>query len=285
MKSIVLIRVLCLSLLFLTGCAQKGSANDAARVDQTSTPDAVSNEITKDGDRESVSGNGMHVRTSNTVGDVVNHPAFEGFGQFILPLDRGRYDNNMPLANVASLLPYHSNVDPDAAVATINDMIDQAASGKTIFYDIYTDRQKQSDPTKESTGLFFFRGKPGAPVAVISPGGGFSYVGSVHEGFPHAIALSQKGYNAFVLQYRVRRCKAPASMWNSTSIGMLVTALEWVVGQLPRAGSKMPFGFGNITCLYLQVLVLSVVDHSRQPRDQGAVHQQALLLFGHHLRP
>ncbi len=90
-----------------------------------------------------------------------------------------------------------------AVVNTINDMIDEAGSGETIFYDFYTDQQKQSDPTKESTGLFFFRGKPGAPFAVISPGGGFSYVGSVHEGFPHAIALSQKGYNAFVLQYRV----------------------------------------------------------------------------------
>ena len=51
--------------------------------------------------------------------------------------------------------------------------------------------------------MFFFRGKPGAPFAVISPGGGFSYVGSIHEGFPLAVALSQKGYNAFVLQYRV----------------------------------------------------------------------------------
>lgn len=149
--------------------------------------------------------NDMHLKTSNTVRDVVNHPAFEGFGQFILPLDRRRYDNDMPLENVASLLPYHSNVDPDAAVNTINSMIDEAASGETIFYDFYTDRQKQSDPTKESTGLFFFRGKPGAPFAVISPGGGFSYVGSVHEGFPYAVALSQKGYNAFVLQYRVGR--------------------------------------------------------------------------------
>jgi acetyl esterase/lipase len=150
-----------------------------------------------------MSENDMHLKTSNTVRDVVNHPAFEGFGQFILPLDRRRYDNDMPLENVASLLPYHSNVDPDAAVNTINSMIDEAASGETIFYDTYTDRQKQSDPTKESTGLFFFHGKPGAPFAVISPGGGFSYVGSVHEGFPHAVALSQKGYNAFVLQYRV----------------------------------------------------------------------------------
>jgi len=144
-----------------------------------------------------------HVSTGNTVGDIANHPAFTGFGRFILPLDRGRYDEDMPLEKIASLLPYHRHVNPDAAVSTINTMIDEAASGATIFYDFYTDQQKQSDPAKESTGLFFFRGEPGAPFAVISPGGGFSYVGSVHEGFPHAIALSQKGYNAFVLQYRV----------------------------------------------------------------------------------
>lgn len=147
--------------------------------------------------------NVTHLTTSSTIRDVVNHPAFEGFGQFVLPLDRGRYDKDMPLENVASLLPYHSNVDPDAVVSTINHMMDKAASGDPIFCDFYTDRQKQANPIKEATGLFFFRGKPGAPFAVISPGGGFAYVGSVHEGFPHAIALSQKGYNAFVLQYRV----------------------------------------------------------------------------------
>ena len=50
--------------------------------------------------------------------------------------------------------------------------------------------------------MFFFRGRPGAPFAVIAPGGGFSYVASVHEGFPYAAAISSKGYNAFVLRYR-----------------------------------------------------------------------------------
>jgi acetyl esterase/lipase len=203
MKFTVLIGLLCFSLLFPTGCGQKGVTSDAALIGQTSTPNGTSNEITNGDGSGSTTENGMHLKTSSTIRDVVNHPAFEGFGQFILPLDRGRYDIDMPLANVASLLPYHSNVDPDAVINTINDMIDEAGSGKTIFYDFYTDQQKQSDPTKESTGLFFFRGGPGAPIAVISPGGGFSYVGSVHEGFPHAIALSQKGYNAFVLQYRV----------------------------------------------------------------------------------
>jgi acetyl esterase/lipase len=82
-------------------------------------------------------------------------------------------------------------------------MIDEINDGKTIFYDFYTEQQKQENPTKESTGLFFFRGKPVAPFAIVCPGGGFAYVGSLHEGFPHAVDLSKKGYNAFVLKYRV----------------------------------------------------------------------------------
>ena len=90
-------------------------------------------------------------------------------------------------------------------------MIDDVGKGRTVFYDIYTEAQKRADPTKEHTGLFFFRGKPGAPFAVIAPGGGFSYVGSVHEGFPYAVEISSKGYNAFVLKYRVGQGGAVAT--------------------------------------------------------------------------
>ena len=126
-----------------------------------------------------------HLKTSNSIQDVVNHPSFKGFGQFILPLDRGTYDGNMQLDRVGSLLPYHSQIEPEAIVRTINYMIDQVADGKTIFYAFYTERQKLETPAKQNTGLFFFKGKPGAPFGIICPGGGFSYVGSVHEGFPH----------------------------------------------------------------------------------------------------
>lgn len=142
-----------------------------------------------------------HIDTDDTVSDVVNHPAFKGFGRFILPLERS-YDGNMQLTRIGTLLPYHSNVDPRAAVATINAIIDIAASGRTIFYDIYTEGQKSQSPSKKDTGLFFFRGTPGAPFVLVCAGGGFSYVGSVHESFPHAIELSRRGYNAFALQYR-----------------------------------------------------------------------------------
>jgi acetyl esterase/lipase len=140
---------------------------------------------------------------NNYVRDIVNHPAFTGFGERLLPRDNNASYYNTRLSNVASLMPYHQNVNPADVVVALNYMVDEANSGKTIFYDFYTAAQKQNDPAKENTGLFFFRGKPGAPFAIICPGGGFSYVGSLHEGFPIAHALSKQGYNAFVIRYRI----------------------------------------------------------------------------------
>ena len=101
------------------------------------------------------------------------------------------------------MLPYHSHVDPADVVGGLNRIIEDVNNGRAVFYDFYTDEEKKQQPTKSNTGLFFFRGRPGAPFAVISPGGGFSYVGSVHEGFPYAVAISSRGYNVFVLRYRV----------------------------------------------------------------------------------
>ena len=87
-------------------------------------------------------------------------------------------------------------------VDVIRQMQEQRKQGRQIFYDIYTDEEKADDPQKEDTGLFFFKGKKNAPFALISAGGGFVYVGSIHESFPHALKLSRQGYNAFALQYR-----------------------------------------------------------------------------------
>ncbi|MDK2806803.1 MAG: hypothetical protein PWQ94_1967 [Thermoanaerobacterium sp.] len=84
----------------------------------------------------------------------------------------------------------------------VNYLKKRAKSGDTIFYDIYSDEEKAQDPTKEDTGLFFFRGNKGAKTAIINAGGGFVYVGAMQDSFPHALELSKKGYNAFALIYR-----------------------------------------------------------------------------------
>jgi acetyl esterase/lipase len=145
---------------------------------------------------------GDHLGVQSTIGDILRHPAFAGFGRLILPWDNRAYDEAMRLTHISSLLPYHTHVDPETVTNALNRMIDDAAAGKTVFYSFYPEAQRQQQPKTANTGLFFFRGRPGAPFAVICPGGGFSYVGSVHEGFPYADAISRKGYNAFVLKYR-----------------------------------------------------------------------------------
>lgn len=142
------------------------------------------------------------VNQDTFVVDVVNHPAFAGFGHFLFPTEYRLPDGAMKLENISSLLPYHSRINTNTTVEVINYMLDTVGKEETIFYDIYTDAEKRTDPTKEHTGLFFFRGTPDKAFAVISAGGGFSYVGSIHESFPHALELSKKGYNAFAVQYR-----------------------------------------------------------------------------------
>ena len=56
---------------------------------------------------DSISATAGHLTTRSTIANVLAHPAFEGFSQYILPLEWG-YDADMPLADVAQLLPYHN---------------------------------------------------------------------------------------------------------------------------------------------------------------------------------
>jgi acetyl esterase/lipase len=152
-----------------------------------------------------------HVRVDDSVDDILKHPAFAGFGRLLLPWDGRRYEGTMPLRNIGSLLPYHSHVDPGVIVSSLNRLIDDASVGRRVFYEVYTDAQKEAEPSREDTGLFFFPGKPGAPFAVIAPGGGFAFVASLHEGFPYAVEISKRGYNAFVLKYRAGHGSAIAA--------------------------------------------------------------------------
>ena len=111
-------------------------------------------------------------------------------------------------------------------LGALNRMIGDAGSGATVFYDVYTPEEKASEPSRRNTGLFFLRGKPGAPFALIAPGGGFSYVASLHEGFPYAVEINRAGYNAFVLKYRVGEGGAPATQDMAAALAYVVRNAE-----------------------------------------------------------
>ena len=126
--------------------------------------------------------------TVNTkISDVAGDPVFGNYGRLIFPVDKWYYSGNT-LGELQ--LRLYNNIDPDKTVEIANYMREHAEAGDIIFYDIYTDEEKVSDPAKEDTGLFFFEGNAGEHFAVCNAGGGFSYVGAMHDSFPHALELS-----------------------------------------------------------------------------------------------
>ncbi|WP_419872811.1 alpha/beta hydrolase [Candidatus Pristimantibacillus sp. PTI5] len=156
---------------------------------------------TKVGNERKIDGY-LYLSGDSTIGDLVKHQVIKDFAYKILPWDNKDYDMDMKMSEIDNLLPYHTHVDTGSVIAPLNYMIDEMNTGNVVFYDFYSEEEKQNDSSKENTGLFFFRGEENAPFAVINAGGGFSYVGSLHEGFPYALEISKQGYNAFVLKYR-----------------------------------------------------------------------------------
>lgn len=163
--------------LLITGCG--GGSTDAAIPENTE---------------------GEYQLTEQTkISDVINDPLFSDYGRLIFPANDSYYSGDT-LGNLR--LTWYTNIKPARTLEIVRYLRENAASGEKIFYRIYSDEEMNKDPHKKDTGIFFFRGKPGARFAVCNAGGGFVFVGAMHDSFPHALELSKKGYNAFALIYR-----------------------------------------------------------------------------------
>lgn len=136
-------------------------------------------------------------RTS-LISDVMSDSAFGDCGRLLFPVQTS-YWSGSTLEQLR--LTFYSYIDPDMTVEIVNNLKKRVVDGETIFYSIYSEDEMRADADKRNTGLFFFKGNPGAPFAVCNAGGAFAYVGAMHDSFPHALALSKKGYNAFALIY------------------------------------------------------------------------------------
>lgn len=138
----------------------------------------------------------------HTVGDLLAMPAFAPFAERLLPWDGRPADKNLPLSQLGRLMPYHSAVNTADILGALNGLQQRAVQGQSVFYELYSSQERAADPAKAYTGLFFYPGKTGAPFALIAPGGGFQYVGTLHEGLPLARRIAEAGYPAFVVKYR-----------------------------------------------------------------------------------
>ncbi len=182
-------------LLCLAGCGanQEGENGNAVQSANNGQAGKMESSI------QSVQDSNEPYTADTKISDVINDDVFGDYGRLIFPVDSGYYSGNT-LGELK--LTWYNNIDADKTVEIANYLKSRAASGQTVFYDIYTDEEKAADPNKEDTGLFFFKGNSGERFAVCNAGGGFAYVGAMQDSFPHALELSKKGYNAFALIYR-----------------------------------------------------------------------------------
>ena len=186
--------LICLSFLFMCGLAACSNieSEDRSWEEQETSQTGVEHMQTE------VETSDLYT-VDTLISDVIADPVFGEYGRLIFPVDTGYYSGD----TLGSLrLTWYSNIDPDKTVEITNYMKEHAGLGDTIFYDIYSEEEKAADPAKEDTGLFFFKGNPGEKFAICNAGGGFAYVGAMHDSFPHALELSKQGYNAFALIYR-----------------------------------------------------------------------------------
>lgn len=152
---------------------------------------------------EDISHFSMQVHENTTIKEVLELSLFQEFGRLLFPVNRPiTLDMTLKELSSPSIYLWYSHIHVSQTIDIINTLNDNAKK-HAIFYSIYSEEEMLHDPSKRDTGLFFFKGKAFAPFAICNAGGGFTYVGAMHDSFPHALALSKKGYNAFALIYRV----------------------------------------------------------------------------------
>ena len=83
--------------------------------------------------------------------DVISDPVFQNYGRLIFPVDR-HIDRNLMLKDAGDIFVWYNHIIPGRTVEIVNYMKSQAKNGNKIFYDIYTDEEKQKDPWKNEYG-------------------------------------------------------------------------------------------------------------------------------------
>ena len=147
------------------------------------------------------------VTADTLIFDVINDPLLEGCGRLLFPTTLHPPTEDMTLDDLPACLPWYSEIHTSTTVDVVSYLLSERAAERTVFYDIYTDEEKSTDPSLADTGLFRFAAEglaadERAPFAIWCAGGGFAYVAAMHDSFPHCLHLARAGVNGFAVIYR-----------------------------------------------------------------------------------
>lgn len=132
---------------------------------------------------------------------AASRPEFRGFGHQLL------IEDGWTRLGIAMGFPLEYPLfgwNCDGIKYGLNTLSEAAKSGETVYYDIYTQEEMETDPSLRQTGLFVLRADTNEkkPFVLMCAGGGYEGVCSVPESLPVISAFSNKGYTSFALIYR-----------------------------------------------------------------------------------
>lgn len=138
----------------------------------------------------------------SSVGWTMEHPAFEEYGEYILPWREGAASVTVPALSYYWMC-LTTGWNTRDVVDGVNFMIGAEESGEAHFYKFYSARDIADEPDKADTGLIYVPGDADKPFAFVVPGGGMTSEALTAEGFTAARELHAQGYPVFIPIYRV----------------------------------------------------------------------------------
>ena len=100
----------------------------------------------------------------STIGELLSHPALRTFAAHILPWANRNYQEDMPLTQIARLLPYHSDVNLETVLSGINRLIELHQQGVSVFHEIYSRKSEHGGQILMKRGCSSFPADPVPPL-------------------------------------------------------------------------------------------------------------------------
>ena len=136
-----------------------------------------------------------------TFGEVFNEPVFVGWKHML----DFRRDNPGDWLEGLSFADFQNRMKSTWSARRIMEgynYLYKCIQRERVFYHYWNDNEREREPSKHLTGLAAFPLEKRSKFVVICPGGGYTTVNALMEGYPQARYLNEMGYAVFVVGYR-----------------------------------------------------------------------------------
>ena len=99
----------------------------------------------------------MKITKKTKVEEIINAPLFSRFGKFIFPLEERMPSEDATIDDIQELLPFHTHINSDTTLNALEYLKEKSENSQEIFFDYYSEAEKEKDPEKKNTWLFFYQ--------------------------------------------------------------------------------------------------------------------------------